>query len=323
MPTEKRFQCRHIFTDGHRCGSPTLLLETPTDNHTHEDFCYYHHTTRRPQPRARAVHEDPTQTAFALPLPEDRSAIQSAIGQVLAHIAANTLDARRAGLLLYGLQIAALNLPPHPRPHPLHERDEVPEPVTAIVTHPTHGPIAPTAELIPPPEYKSLGRQLWEEFGDPPTESTEPEPPTPTRHPIWGKLPDPYAAVQEQMVQEQKVQDQKQQAEQEAQQQPQQQEKEPAPTILPNLQAVAAHRGAPSSPSGCFILAHVGCPNPRPYLDAPILAHTSMPILAQTSGAPSSRRPYRRRVGYRAQRDRLSPKAKFSPPTAGCPMSRL
>ncbi len=39
MTEPKRYQCRHIFTDGHRCGSPCLR---------HEDFCYYHHTTRRP-----------------------------------------------------------------------------------------------------------------------------------------------------------------------------------------------------------------------------------------------------------------------------------
>jgi hypothetical protein len=180
MQTEKRFQCRHIFTDGHRCGSPTLLLETPDcsqPEQTHEDFCYYHHTTRRPQPRAAS--ENPAQTAFDLPLPEDRSSIQAAIGEVLRHIASNTLDPRRAGLLLYGLQIAALNLPPHPRPHPLHERDEIPEPVTAIVTHPTHGLIAPTAELAPPPVYKSIGAMLLEEFGPEPDE----ESPTPARQP--------------------------------------------------------------------------------------------------------------------------------------------
>ncbi|RSL15183.1 hypothetical protein EDE15_0661 [Edaphobacter aggregans] len=38
MTEPKRYQCRHIFTDGHSCGSPCLR---------HEDFCYYHHTTRR------------------------------------------------------------------------------------------------------------------------------------------------------------------------------------------------------------------------------------------------------------------------------------
>jgi len=177
MHTQKRFQCRHIFTDGHRCGSPVLLLETPNPaqpEQTHEDFCYYHHTTRRPAPRVLALArpgDGPAQTAFALPLPEDRSAIQAAIGSVLAHIAANTLDPRRAGLLLYGLQIAALNLPPRDRY--LDRYEEIPESVTAIVTHPTHGPIAEPAEIVPPPEYKSLGRQLMEEFGPLPDEPDE------------------------------------------------------------------------------------------------------------------------------------------------------
>jgi hypothetical protein len=186
MHTEKRFQCRHIFTDGHRCGSPTLLLETPDRSQpeqTHEDFCYYHHTTRRP--RARTASENPAQTAFDLPLPEDRSSIQAAIGEVLRNIAANTLDPRRAGLLLYGLQIAALNLPPHPRPHPLHERDEIPEPVTAIITHPTHGPIAPAAELAPPPVYKSIGRMLLDEFGPEPSEAQPLTPAAQRPDPLW------------------------------------------------------------------------------------------------------------------------------------------
>ena len=37
MPT--RMQCRHILASGLRCGSPALKAE---------NFCYYHHTTRRP-----------------------------------------------------------------------------------------------------------------------------------------------------------------------------------------------------------------------------------------------------------------------------------
>jgi hypothetical protein len=44
-------------------------------------------------------------------MPEDRSAIQLAIGEVLRRIASNDIDPHRAGLLLYGLQIASLNLP--------------------------------------------------------------------------------------------------------------------------------------------------------------------------------------------------------------------
>ena len=37
----RQYQCRHIFTDGHRCGSICLRGEP---------FCYYHHTTRKPAP---------------------------------------------------------------------------------------------------------------------------------------------------------------------------------------------------------------------------------------------------------------------------------
>jgi hypothetical protein len=74
----KQYQCRHIFTDGHRCESPCLRQE---------EFCYYHHTTRRPvaNPKQRRSRR----STFHLPLPEDRSAIQASIGEVLQRIAAN------------------------------------------------------------------------------------------------------------------------------------------------------------------------------------------------------------------------------------------
>ena len=95
---QPKYQCRHIFTDGHRCGSICLRGEP---------FCYYHHTTRKPAPRQSLGKK----SSFDLPLPEDRSAIQASIGIILQKIASNDLDPRRAGLLLYGLQIASLNLP--------------------------------------------------------------------------------------------------------------------------------------------------------------------------------------------------------------------
>jgi hypothetical protein len=98
----KQYQCRHIFTDGHRCASPCLR---------DEEFCYYHHTTRKPF--ANPTQRRSRRSTFHLPLPDlnDRSGIQLAIGQVLQRIASNDIDPRRAGLLLYGLQIASLNLP--------------------------------------------------------------------------------------------------------------------------------------------------------------------------------------------------------------------
>jgi hypothetical protein len=136
--TQRRFQCRHIFTDGHRCGSPCLR---------HEDFCYYHHNARgRRALCARSETIDLSQgehraSPFTLPNPEDRSAIQVAIGEILNRLASNELDPRRAGLLLYGLQIASINLP--------HSKSATsqPGPVEDTVTHPDLGTVALPVEL--------------------------------------------------------------------------------------------------------------------------------------------------------------------------------
>jgi Ni/Co efflux regulator RcnB len=143
----KRFQCRHIFTDGRRCQSPTLRGPDGPEN-----FCYYHHTTRKPaeNPQIRKGRRT-RQSTFALPNPSDlseRSGIQLAIGQVLEKIASNQIDPRRAGLLLYGLQIASLNLKNDRRKaDPDTTLDETHEFVDQITHDPALGDLAPAAEL--------------------------------------------------------------------------------------------------------------------------------------------------------------------------------
>src|ERR1700722_13285197 len=123
----KRFQCRHIHTDGRRCASPCLRGE---------DFCYFHHTTRRPATKGEV---NGKKESFTLPLPEDRSAIQLSIGEVLQRIASNSIDPRRAGLLLYGLQIASLNLGKHITPDAT--------PVEEFTQDADFGPLAPPSEV--------------------------------------------------------------------------------------------------------------------------------------------------------------------------------
>src|SRR5215472_5523785 len=133
----KRFQCRHIFTDGRRCGSPALR-----GPHGSESFCYFHHNTRQPAQPATARRR--RHSHFALPSPSDlseRSGIQLALGQVLQKIASNDIDPRRAGLLLYGLQIASLNLKKDSK------NEEDIEPVSEVTHDPEHGLLAPSAEL--------------------------------------------------------------------------------------------------------------------------------------------------------------------------------
>ncbi len=140
------YQCRHILPEGRRCGGVCLR---------NEEFCYFHHTTRRPVENAAA--RKARLGTFELVMPEDRAAIQLAIGQVLERVASNDLDARRAGLLLYGLQIASLNLPrPATAPEPMPFVEE-------IVHDETLGPLAPRAtveELEPVSEATQLLDEL-------------------------------------------------------------------------------------------------------------------------------------------------------------------
>jgi len=156
-PTEpKRYQCRHIHADGRQCGSRALRGEL---------FCYYHHTTRPPKKvssfgaaggPAFALERD-TLSTFDLPLPDDRASIQACIGLILQRIAHGQLDSKRAGLLLYGLQIASLNLP---KPTAAQST----EPIEEFILDPTHGPIAPETELQPPAREKSLYDFMMEQW---------------------------------------------------------------------------------------------------------------------------------------------------------------
>jgi hypothetical protein len=163
--TPKQYQCRHIFTDGRRCASPCLRQE---------EFCYYHHTTRKPiaNPKQRRSRR----ATFHLPLPEDRSAIQSSIGEVLQRIASNDIDPRRAGLLLYGLQIASLNLPK------IQSATKAAEPQTVeeITIDPTLGILAPRAEVSEITKPKSAVAQLIESMlqSEEEEEATPPKPTT-------------------------------------------------------------------------------------------------------------------------------------------------
>jgi hypothetical protein len=118
-PTEttiKRFLCRHIHTTGHRCGSPALRGE---------QFCYYHHTTRRPAPRHRGVH--PEQSVFEMPLIDDRAGVQFALAQILNRLTTGQLDPKRANPILYTLKLAIWNL---------HETRPAPRTASRSSSHP-------------------------------------------------------------------------------------------------------------------------------------------------------------------------------------------
>jgi hypothetical protein len=86
-------ECRHIMPSGKKCHSPALRDKA---------YCYYHFNLRRmADPSSREANQ------LAVHAIEDASGIQIALTQVLGALNSPYMDTRRAGLLLYGLQIAA------------------------------------------------------------------------------------------------------------------------------------------------------------------------------------------------------------------------
>jgi hypothetical protein len=157
------FKCRHIHAAGHRCGSPCLRGE---------QFCYYHHLARRPLKIHDGVTPQPADTIFTLPHIEDHSGIHLALADVLARIADRTVDPKRAGLLLYGLNTASLNLrrmnaiteaaniAAGPNPHP----SEVNAVIQDLELDPDLGPLAPVTEHISPEVKEASLRQRFMDF---------------------------------------------------------------------------------------------------------------------------------------------------------------
>lgn len=89
-------ECRHVMPSGARCHSPALRGK---------DLCYYH-----ARQRTLVDHNRYRQHSVALPPLEDRGAIQMAINEVVAALAARKIDRHDAGLYLYAIQIASQNL---------------------------------------------------------------------------------------------------------------------------------------------------------------------------------------------------------------------
>src|SRR5271163_3096415 len=89
-------ECRHIKTSGGKCGSPALRGKP---------YCYFHSRLKQRATR-------PASPYLAIELPaslEDRGAIQLALSEIVTAVADNRIDTRRAGILLYALQIASSN----------------------------------------------------------------------------------------------------------------------------------------------------------------------------------------------------------------------
>jgi hypothetical protein len=86
--------CTHIKVTGVRCGSPTLRGE---------QFCYFH------QRMLRGVRTPPRSRLHPIALIENEEAIQSSLMEVINALLRNTIDLKRAELILRALHIAVKN----------------------------------------------------------------------------------------------------------------------------------------------------------------------------------------------------------------------
>jgi hypothetical protein len=99
--------CRHIKSNGIRCGSPALGGNA---------FCYYHS-------KSHAASRTGSMDNVYLPVGEDPAAIQIALSQTIQAMLAHRITTKQAGLMLYSLSVASAT----------HKRKRKPEPISASV----------------------------------------------------------------------------------------------------------------------------------------------------------------------------------------------
>jgi hypothetical protein len=85
--------------NGTQCGSPALRWRR---------LCFFHDRIQRE--RTKIAKDMTAQRRFDLPLLEDANSVQVAIMKVIQMLGAGRLDHRTAGLMLYALQTASINL---------------------------------------------------------------------------------------------------------------------------------------------------------------------------------------------------------------------
>ena len=145
-------ECRHIKTSGGKCGSPALRGQP---------FCYFHSRLRERTARLPRAFE-----ALELPPLEDRGAIQLAISEIVTAVAKYAMDPKRAGILLYALQIASHNAK--------NSEEIVSSHAVSEVTRTEHGEeMAPEGATAGPPEEETLQSLLVAEVRRQAQESRE------------------------------------------------------------------------------------------------------------------------------------------------------
>lgn len=100
----KKKECAHILTNGQVCNAIPMR---------DSNFCYWHHKARarhRRHERIGGPIATEANSGLELPLLEDANSVQISIQEIMQAILDRRIDSKRAGLLLYSLQLASSNI---------------------------------------------------------------------------------------------------------------------------------------------------------------------------------------------------------------------
>ena len=173
-------ECRHIYPNGKRCHAPALRGKP---------LCYFHS-------RNRTVIDQNRERSHSVSLPplEDRGAIQVAINEVLAALAAGKLDRKEIWPYLVAIQMASRNLAGGKGkeqeivcPQPVEEFEEKFDEPLAVSTAPDAPPETPAdspTDLCLARVDASTTHELDPEL--PKLDPPPPTPPRPARPSRWG-----------------------------------------------------------------------------------------------------------------------------------------
>ena len=100
MSTYPGERCQHIKMSGDRCRASALRDQR---------FCRFHNCCGPVQVDVSPSAAEPA-APFFLPVLEDATSIQATITQICEHLLHRRLDAKKAGVLLYAMQVASSNL---------------------------------------------------------------------------------------------------------------------------------------------------------------------------------------------------------------------
>ena len=105
-------RCQHIKVNGTQCGSPALRRHR---------FCFFHKKWHGERILINTRRARKVRASIDMPVLEDANSVQVAVMQIMNLILSGRIDTKSAGLLLYALQTASLNLK-HTRFEPLETR---------------------------------------------------------------------------------------------------------------------------------------------------------------------------------------------------------